>query len=60
MKRQISRPNGSDWQAIARVASEYHSSAKVKMVRRPNKSDSGLNTIVPMNMPLKVDATSAA
>ena len=45
---------------MTRVASEYHSSAKVKMVRRPNRSDSGLNSRVPMNMPLKVEATRAA
>lgn len=49
-----------DWHAIANVATEYHSNAKVKTVRRPYRSDIQLNTSVPMNMPVKVAATKAA
>ena len=39
---------------------EYHSSAKVKIERRPKRSDSQLNTSVPMNRPVNSAATKLA
>ena len=59
-KRQMSRPKAVVWQAMTMVASEYHSSAKVKIARRPNRSDSQENTSVPTNMPENVEATRLA
>ena len=59
-KRQKTRPTSVDCSAIIRVASEYQTRAKVKIVRRPKKSDSGLSSIVPMNMPAKVAAIRLA
>ena len=45
---------------MTKVAIEYQTSAKVKIVRRPKKSESGLSSMVPMNMPRKVAATRLA
>ena len=59
-KRQKSIASGVDWNAIINVASEYHTRAKVKMVRRPNRSLNELNSRVPTNMPRKVEATRLA
>ena len=39
---------------------EYQSSAKVKIERRPNRSDSQLNASVPMNSPRNKAATKLA
>ena len=39
---------------------EYHSSAKVKIERRPKRSDSQLKASVPMNMPAKPAAMKLA
>src|SRR5215469_13769608 len=39
---------------------EYQSSAKVKIERRPNRSDSQLNASVPMNRPRNKAATKLA
>jgi len=39
---------------------EYHSSAKVKIERRPNRSDSQLKASVPMKRPRNRAATKLA
>ena len=39
---------------------EYQSSAKVKIERRPKRSETQLNASVPMNMPAKPAATKLA
>jgi len=49
-----------DWQAMTRVAAVYHSSDRVKIARRPNRSAICEKTIVPMNRPLKVAAANVA
>src|SRR5215472_17266433 len=60
IKRQRTKPTSVDCSAMIRVASEYQTRAKVKIVRRPKKSDSGLSNTVPMNMPAKVAAIRLA
>ena len=40
--------------------SEYHSSAKVKIERRPKRSESQLNAMVPMNRPVNSAAMKLA
>src|SRR3984957_2578006 len=59
-KRQKSIASGVDWNAITNVASEYQTRAKVKIVRRQNRADSELNSNVPANMPIKVEAMRLA
>ena len=45
---------------MMKAPTEYHSSAKVKIERRPKRSDSQLNTSVPMNRPVNSAATKLA
>ena len=60
MKRQTLRPSAPVCVAMAAEATAYHSSEMVKMVRRPNRSATKPNTIVPMNSPANSAATKLA
>ncbi len=49
-----------DWNAMMKAPTEYHNSAKVKIERRPKRSDSQLKASVPMNRPRNNAATKLA
>ena len=53
ISRQRSIISGVFCNAMMKAPTEYHSSAKVKMERRPKRSESQLKTSVPMNIPAK-------
>ena len=50
ISRQRSIISGVLCNAMMKAPTEYHSSAKVKIERRPKRSESQLKTSVPMNM----------
>ena len=60
ISRQRSIVSGVFCKAMMKAPTEYHSSAKVKMDRRPKRSESQLKTSVPINIPAKSAATKLA
>ena len=58
--RQALRLNPVVWNAMPKVVSEYQSRAPMKTLRRPNRSDSWPNRMVPKNSPAKVENTKVA
>ena len=60
MKRHRFSPKTSFWNAITTLATVYHSSEKVKMVRRPKRSATKPNSAVPRNRPENIAATKLA
>jgi len=59
-KRQRSMLSGVFWNAMMKAPTEYQSNEKVKIERRPKRSDSQLKAIVPMNSPANSAATKLA
>ncbi len=59
-KRHRFNPNTSLWNAITTLAALYHSSEKVKMVRRPKRSATKPKSAVPTNSPRNNAATKLA
>ena len=51
MNRHRSIPSGVVWNAMMKAPTEYQSSAKVKIERRPKRSESQLKASVPTNNP---------
>ncbi len=60
MSRHRSMVSGVFWNAITSAPTEYHNSAKVKIERRPKRSDSQEKASVPMKRPRNSAATKLA
>ncbi len=60
MNRHRSMVCGVVWNAMISAPAEYQSSAKVKIERRPKRSESQLKASVPMNIPANSEATKLA
>src|ERR1044071_7469369 len=57
MKRHRSTASAEDWNAMIAVASEYQTSEKVKIERRPRRSAMKPNPTQPTHIPAKVQKT---
>lgn len=59
-KRQKFTPSGVYWNAMTKVAMQYHTSDTVKTVLRPNRSAAWLRNKVPTKRPLNSAAMNDA